>query len=615
MFDEDTIPAEDLAAAHAKAVIDSSNSGSSDEIITKLIQKGTKLGSLIEGLLGDQDQAAWFPKSGGWCQLSSVWSENPDGADWGPFSTADEDSVIGAHCDFGHNFKCCCREPPGTHPNRFDLLVGIPFAPSEMDFSGNFSVYKGSHRKVAERFRDHLGGYDGLYCTKSTQAGQRLDNAPWSTLFGLVGPNQTGDWGPPECLKVKYGQPYVAHFNTVHFVQKNYRRKETRIVAYFRLSHPASHINYDKRGFENLWMDFPRLGGCWDPYVIGQEARDMEEELPEAVFEGEHPQWADRLSFRQKSRTFLRTAEANDRAMSGAWRMFKEDHDDGSVNLVLVAMWERWGGEHLISTDGGRTFRPHPVHPKGDYLACDEHTQGLHLSSSDLPQWWQDECQSLLNLPAGKRTLQPLPENTSSYVQFFATHSAWSDGMTFDLNKGLFQRLSGDGGTWDPLRITEAADGARALHFTWSLWGEDKLTSSDGGRSLSNGQWKMIAEENPPKWWLQLFTDPIPENTSNLVRFTVTHTHWSDDMVFDRDACTFHRSSVVDGGTWDPARITRTEDGEEANGTFTMPFAWTSWGEDSVNSSDGGRVLGNGTLKMVTEENPPRWWLGLFCTD
>lgn len=258
VFTDDAVSPEMLEAARSHVEAGAPHGCSCAQEVFDLFY-GTKLYGFVTKLLGE-DPA---PDFRGWAQVASVGPEQADIPDH-PLELE-----VGQHVDFGHAHKPCCHEPGGTHLDRFSMLLGVPFTAQPEDYMGNFGVFAGSHLKVAELFEQR--GYDGMFVREDKfndpshpeYPGAKFKHAFWRASQPSCNWGWMDNPGEPVALKLELGQAYIAHFNTLHWVQKNLRLTEPRNVVYFRIQHPRAHHEYDQGAFANLWKDYPCFGGSW----------------------------------------------------------------------------------------------------------------------------------------------------------------------------------------------------------------------------------------------------------------------------------------------------------------------------------------------------------------
>merc|ERR1712146_242723 len=108
---------------------------------------------------------------------------------------------------------------------------------------GNFGVFPGSHLRLQDAFRKE--GIDAL-------------RGDWKTALWRMA---SLDSEKPLPLCVNLGQAYIAHYQTVHFAQPNYRGVEPREVIYFRVW-PKGRTDWratEPSSMLNIWKEFPVL--------------------------------------------------------------------------------------------------------------------------------------------------------------------------------------------------------------------------------------------------------------------------------------------------------------------------------------------------------------------
>jgi len=136
--------------------------------------------------------------------------------------------------------------PKGPLQN-FALLVGIPLSATPELFMGNFGVCPGSHLRLQEAFRKE--GADPLYAVDWHEPLKRMSDA------------ENHEFLP---LRIELGQAYVAHYQTVHFVQPNLFGDNPRSVLYFRIwpTRDGTFLASDERKILNCWEEFPEVANA-----------------------------------------------------------------------------------------------------------------------------------------------------------------------------------------------------------------------------------------------------------------------------------------------------------------------------------------------------------------
>jgi hypothetical protein len=123
---------------------------------------------------------------------------------------------------------------PGTVAS-FTGLIAVFLTPLRQHDAGNFTVWPGSHIKMAEHFREH--GADQL-----------------------TGGMPPFDSGKPEPVLAEPGDVLLAHYMLIHGAGINLT-PFPRYAVFFRLKH-QEHRSWPDPAFCDLWSDWRGLAGA-----------------------------------------------------------------------------------------------------------------------------------------------------------------------------------------------------------------------------------------------------------------------------------------------------------------------------------------------------------------
>ena len=132
-----------------------------------------------------------------------------------------------------------------------------------MPNAGNFGVFPGSHRALA-RAIDAAGGPSAAAAVLGAQDGRSATQHLQSLL-------PLATLAPPHPLCVQAGAAYLAHYQTLHFVQPNVVGTAPRVAVYFRVTHPQRAValpvgadpctRLEALGSSGLFSELPGLVG------------------------------------------------------------------------------------------------------------------------------------------------------------------------------------------------------------------------------------------------------------------------------------------------------------------------------------------------------------------
>lgn len=129
--------------------------------------------------------------------------------------------------------------PPGTLAH-FTMLCGVLLSDLPDEWSGNFTVFPGSHRRYGEWFRDH-------------------------DPIELAGGMPPVDMGEPKQITGRAGDVVLAHYLLAHGIAPN-TSPNIRYASFFRIFHQR-HTGYRPEAVRDLWLDWDGLHP-----LLGREA-------------------------------------------------------------------------------------------------------------------------------------------------------------------------------------------------------------------------------------------------------------------------------------------------------------------------------------------------------
>mmetsp|Transcript_51280 Transcript_51280/g.90199 ORF Transcript_51280/g.90199 Transcript_51280/m.90199 type:complete len:627 (-) Transcript_51280:146-2026(-) len=130
-----------------------------------------------------------------------------------------------------------------------------------------------------------------------------------------------------------------------------------------------------------------------------------------------------------------------------------------------------------------------------------------------------------------------LSHATEAPVTYAVEHKYWTDDLQISFN-GSFHRLSNiDGGLWS------LSD--NRLLLNWNRWGQDVLTTSDGGHTFSGAEFKHFRLKGT--WWLKQF-EPLPVPTAPPTPVPTPATTPTPTQPPALDCVAFNRWPDVDNG-------------------------------------------------------------------
>jgi len=146
--------------------------------------------------------------------------------------------IVGGHVDgyyTPHN-----GVPDDGQVRSFTLLLGILLSDVPAAFTGNFTVWPGTHRSMERHFRAH--GVNSLQGGDAASLGFRLPK--------------------PVPVTGKAGDIVLAHYQVVHTASPNLSG-DIRTMCFFRLS-VRGLANHRTESMLDIWRDWPPLRGLTD---------------------------------------------------------------------------------------------------------------------------------------------------------------------------------------------------------------------------------------------------------------------------------------------------------------------------------------------------------------
>jgi len=117
---------------------------------------------------------------------------------------------------------------PAGEVRNFTLLVGVALTPTTTPNVGNFGVFPGSHFALSRAVK-RIGLDAALQTLSSSTNGS-------DCVRKLV---DLSKLAPPMPLLVDAGSAYLAHYQTIHYVQPNVNGDGPRVAVYFRVTRPG----------------------------------------------------------------------------------------------------------------------------------------------------------------------------------------------------------------------------------------------------------------------------------------------------------------------------------------------------------------------------------------
>lgn len=141
--------------------------------------------------------------------------------------------ITGGHIDGYHTPRN--GVPDDGVVRSFTMLLGIMLSDVPTPFSGNFTAWPGTHRRMARYFRDH--GVNTLHGGDVLSLGLRLPK--------------------PVAVTGKAGDIVLAHYQVAHTVSPNLSG-DIRYMCFFRLS-VRGLANHRVESMLDIWRDWPKL--------------------------------------------------------------------------------------------------------------------------------------------------------------------------------------------------------------------------------------------------------------------------------------------------------------------------------------------------------------------